>query len=87
LTRALSLKAHVAKQYLPLGIGAVVILDLLFTYAPPLQECFESEAIVLGTWLDLCSGAACVLPLGGNGFRIAYGLHRAAGLAEPATLN
>jgi magnesium-transporting ATPase (P-type) len=31
---SLSLKAHLDNKYLPLGIGAVVILQLLFTYAP-----------------------------------------------------
>ena len=36
LDSSLSLKAHLGNKYLPLGIGAVVILQLLFTYAPPL---------------------------------------------------
>ena len=33
-----------------LGIGAVVILQLLFTYATPLQAVFNNEAIPTRTW-------------------------------------
>ena len=33
-----------------LGIGAVVILQLLFTYLPPLQRLFYNEAIPLWVW-------------------------------------
>jgi magnesium-transporting ATPase (P-type) len=50
LDSSLSLKAHLGNKYLPLGIGAVVILQLLFTYAPPLQRLFENEAIPLWVW-------------------------------------
>jgi hypothetical protein len=32
------------------GIGAVVILQLIFTYAPPLQTTFGTEAIPLRVW-------------------------------------
>lgn len=42
---SLSLKAHLDNKYLPLGIGAVVILQLLFTYATtagPLRNCSHS---------------------------------------------
>jgi magnesium-transporting ATPase (P-type) len=53
---SLSLKAHLDNQYLPLGIGAVVILQLLFTYAPPLQALFETEAIPLAVWPRLLLG-------------------------------
>jgi hypothetical protein len=38
------------------GIGAVVILKLLFTYAPPLQVLFETEAIPLWVWPRLLLG-------------------------------
>jgi hypothetical protein len=41
---------------LPLGIGAVVILQLLFTYAPPLQVLFETAAIPLRIWPWLLFG-------------------------------
>ena len=47
---SLSFKAHLGNKYLPLGIGAVVVLQLLFTYAPPLQRLFDNEAIPLWVW-------------------------------------
>ena len=50
LDSSLSFKAHLGNKYLPLGIGAVVILQLLFTYAPPLQRLFDNEAIPLWVW-------------------------------------
>jgi magnesium-transporting ATPase (P-type) len=50
LESSLSLKAHLGNKYLALGIGAVVILQLLFTYAPPFQTLFETEAIPLWVW-------------------------------------
>jgi magnesium-transporting ATPase (P-type) len=50
LDSSLSIKAHLSNKYLPLGIGAVVILQLLFTYAPPLQRLFDNEAIPLHVW-------------------------------------
>jgi hypothetical protein len=49
-------------MYLPLGIGAVVILQLLFSYAPPLQVLFETEAIPLRVWpWLLLGGLVCFL--------------------------
>jgi magnesium-transporting ATPase (P-type) len=53
---SLSVKAHLDNKYLPLGIGAVVILQLLFTYAPPLQALFDTEAIPLRIWPWLLLG-------------------------------
>src|SRR5215470_3290530 len=50
LDSSLSLKAHLGNKYLPLGIGAVVILQLLFTYAPPLQALFHNEGIPIYVW-------------------------------------
>ena len=50
LDSSLSFKAHLGNPYLPLGIGAVVVLQLLFTYAPPLQRLFDNEAIPLWVW-------------------------------------
>jgi hypothetical protein len=41
---------------LPLGIGAVVVLQLLFTYSPPLQVLFENEAITFWVWPRLLVG-------------------------------
>jgi magnesium-transporting ATPase (P-type) len=45
-----SFKAHLGNPYLPLGVGAVVVLQLLFTYAPPLQRLFDNEPIPLWVW-------------------------------------
>jgi calcium-translocating P-type ATPase len=56
LDSSLSLKAHLGNSYLPLGIGAVVVLQLLFTYAPPLQRLFDNEAIPLSIWPLLLAG-------------------------------
>jgi magnesium-transporting ATPase (P-type) len=56
LDSSLSLKAHTGNKYLPLGIAAVVILQLLFTYAPPFQAVFGTEAIPLHIWPWLLAG-------------------------------
>jgi magnesium-transporting ATPase (P-type) len=56
LDSSLSLKAHLGNPYLAVGIGMVVILQLLFTYATPLQYLFETEAIPPGVWPWLLSG-------------------------------
>jgi len=42
--------------YLPLGIIAVVILQLIFTYAPPVQAMFGNESIPLWVWPWLLAG-------------------------------
>jgi len=56
LDSSLSLKAHLGNKYLPMGIGAVIILQLLFTYAPPMQALFETERIPLWVWPWLLVG-------------------------------
>jgi magnesium-transporting ATPase (P-type) len=56
LDSSLSLEAHLGNRYLPLGIGAVVVLQLLFTYAPPLQALFDTEPIPLWVWPLLVLG-------------------------------
>jgi len=53
---SLSLKAHLGNKYLPLGIGAIVVLQLLFTYAPPFQTLFDTESIPLRIWPKLVLG-------------------------------
>jgi magnesium-transporting ATPase (P-type) len=53
---SLSLKAHLGNRYLPMGIGAVAVLQLLFTYAPPLQRVFDNEAVPLWVWPRLLAG-------------------------------
>ncbi len=56
LDSSLSLRAHGGNPYLPLGIGAVVVLQLLFTYAPPLQALFDTQAMPLRIWPWLLFG-------------------------------
>jgi magnesium-transporting ATPase (P-type) len=56
LDSSLSLTAHLGNRYLAMGIGAVVVLQLLFSYAPPLQHLFETEAIPLWVWPWLFCG-------------------------------
>jgi magnesium-transporting ATPase (P-type) len=53
---SLSIKAHLGNPYLPLGVGAVVVLQMLFTYAPPLQALFDTEAEPLRIWPWLVLG-------------------------------
>jgi magnesium-transporting ATPase (P-type) len=53
---SLSLKAHLGNPYLPLGVGAVVVLQALFTYAPPLQALFHTKAVPLEIWPWLMLG-------------------------------
>ena len=56
LDSSLSLAAHRGNRYLPLGIGAVVVLQLLLTYAPPLQVLFDTQAMPLWIWPWLVLG-------------------------------
>jgi magnesium-transporting ATPase (P-type) len=56
LDSSFSLSAHTGNKYLPVGIGAVVILQLLFTYAPPFQAMFGNDAIPLWVWPWLLAG-------------------------------
>ena len=56
LDSSLSFASHLGNRYLPLGIGAVVILQLLFTYAPPLQRLFDNEAVPMWVWPFLFAG-------------------------------
>src|SRR5262249_19065141 len=56
LGSSLSFKAHMGNKYLPLGIGAVVILQFLFTYTRPFEKLFGTEAIPLRVWPWLLAG-------------------------------
>jgi len=56
LESSLSPSAHRGNRYLPYGIGAVVVLQLLFTYAPPLQELFGTEPVPARVWPVLLLG-------------------------------
>jgi magnesium-transporting ATPase (P-type) len=53
---SLSVKAHLDNPYLGLGIAAVVVAQALFTYAPPFQALFDTEAIPLDKWPWLLLG-------------------------------
>src|SRR6516162_7045404 len=53
---SLSIKAHLGNPYLPLGVGAVAVLQILFTYAPPLQALFNTAAVPLPIWPWLVLG-------------------------------
>jgi magnesium-transporting ATPase (P-type) len=57
LDSSLSLGAHRSNPYLPLGIGAVAVLQLLFTYASPLQVLFDTRAMPLWIWPCLAVGS------------------------------
>ncbi len=56
LDSSLSFNAHRDNRYLPLGIGAVVVLQLLFTYASPFQTLFATQAMPLWIWPWLVFG-------------------------------
>src|SRR5262249_23707775 len=54
---SLTPRAHAGNPYLFYGIGAVVVLQLLFTYAPPFHSVFGNEPLPLWTWPWLIAGA------------------------------
>ena len=56
LNSSISLKAHTGNKYLPVGIVAVVVLQLLFTYSKIFQTIFGNEAIPLRIWPWLLAG-------------------------------
>jgi magnesium-transporting ATPase (P-type) len=56
LDSSLSLNAHMGNRYLPYGILAVVILQLLFTYTTPFQAMFGNESVPLWVWPWLLIG-------------------------------
>lgn len=53
---SLSIKGHLENKFVGLGIGAVIVLQLLFTYWPPLQRLFGNEAIPFYVWPWLIAG-------------------------------
>src|SRR5262245_1662975 len=66
LDSSLSLRAHLGNKYLPLGIGAVVVLQLLFTYAPPLQRLFDTVCPAAGMAAALFCWTGVLPPRGGG---------------------
>jgi magnesium-transporting ATPase (P-type) len=77
---SLSPMAHLGNPYLPAGIGAVVVLQLLYTYAPPLQYVFETEGIPLRVWPWLFLGGLVFFLV----VEAEKAMIRATGLAQPA---
>jgi magnesium-transporting ATPase (P-type) len=57
LDSSLSVRALTGNPYLWYGITAVVVLQLLFTYAPPFHAVFATEALPMSAWLWLVGGA------------------------------
>jgi magnesium-transporting ATPase (P-type) len=53
---ALSVKAHLENKFVAVGISAVILLQLLFTYFRPLQMLFGNEPIPLHVWPVLLAG-------------------------------
>jgi calcium-translocating P-type ATPase len=45
------------------GIGAVLVLQALFVYAPPMQAVFDSSALSVTDWLLALAAACSVLPV------------------------
>jgi magnesium-transporting ATPase (P-type) len=57
LESSLSLRAHLGNPMLWVGIAAVFVLQILFTYAPPLHAIFGTAALPLADWVWLVGGA------------------------------
>lgn len=53
---SLSVRAHLGNRYLWYGIAAVVVLQLLFTYALPFNAVFGTEALPMAAWGRLIVG-------------------------------
>ncbi len=56
LDSSLSFRAHAGNPYLWYGVGAVVALQLLFTYAPPFHAIFGNELLPVWVWPWLIAG-------------------------------
>jgi magnesium-transporting ATPase (P-type) len=56
LESSLSPRSHLGNRFLPYGIGAVVVLQFLFTYTPPLQYLFGTAPVPLYVWPWLLLG-------------------------------
>jgi magnesium-transporting ATPase (P-type) len=53
---SVSIRTHLENRYLPMGIGAVIVLQLMFTYLPWLQRIFETKSVPLYVWPWLLGG-------------------------------
>lgn len=56
LDSSLSLKAHLGNRYLAMGVGAVVVLQFLFTYAPLPRALRDRTNPAVGLALVVCRG-------------------------------
>jgi magnesium-transporting ATPase (P-type) len=57
LSSSLSVRAHTGNPYVWYGVSGVVVMQLLFTYAFPLQAVFDTEGLPLSAWIWLIAGA------------------------------
>src|SRR5690606_22637129 len=46
--------------YVPLSIAACILLQILYTYSPPLQRIFGSTALSTGQWVLVAGAGALV---------------------------
>jgi magnesium-transporting ATPase (P-type) len=53
---SVSIKAHLENKWLPIGLGAVFLLQVMFTYLPPFQHIFETEAVPFSVWPVILGG-------------------------------
>jgi len=53
---SVSIKAALENWYLPVGIGAVVVLQLMFTCLSPFQRIFDTEPMPSHAWPWLLLG-------------------------------
>jgi len=57
LDSSLTMRVLMGNSYLWYGVSTVVVLQILFTYAPPFQAVFDTKALPLSVWLWLVGGA------------------------------
>ncbi len=56
LESSFSLRALRGNKWIPISIAAIIVLQLLFTYAPPMQTVFGTQGLELRPWLWLIAG-------------------------------
>ena len=56
LESSLSREAFSGNRWVPISIGAVIVLQALFTYFPPMQEIFGVEGVPVSVWKWLLLG-------------------------------
>ena len=55
---SLRMEALQGNRYLPIGVGGLLVLQLMFTYLPPFQTLFGTAAMPFWTWLALIFAGA-----------------------------